>query len=108
AWQKGIRNFDIGTAYEGVRKNSTDATLLPWRNGPATTLDSFYHTHGWFPALHPGEKESVTAVHPFERRQAVAVTLGASYDDWALAQMAGELGKKDDATLFATRALNFH
>jgi len=46
-------------------------------------------------------------VHPFEKRQAVAVTLGASYDDWALSELAGELGKKDDQHLFASRALNF-
>ncbi|HEY4337745.1 MAG TPA: glycoside hydrolase family 92 protein, partial [Puia sp.] len=107
AWQKGIRNFDLATAYEGVRKNAADATLLPWRNGPATTLDSFYHTHGWFPALHPGEKEQVAAVHPFERRQAVAVTLGASYDDWALAQLATQLDKPQDAALFSARARNY-
>jgi hypothetical protein len=32
AWFKGVRNFDLKTAYEGLRKNSLDATLLPWRN----------------------------------------------------------------------------
>lgn len=107
AWQKGIRNFDIAAAYEGARKNATDATLLPWRNGPATTLDSFYRARGWFPALPPGEKEPNTQVHPFERRQAVAVTLGASYDDWALAQLAKQLGKTADANLFEGRSHNY-
>ena len=107
AWQKGIHNFDIATAYEGARKNATDATLLPWRNGPATTLDSFYRIKGWFPALHPGEKETVTQVHPFERRQSVAVTLGASYDDWALSQLAKQLSLPADQSIFATRAHNY-
>jgi len=107
AYRKGLRHFDIEKAYEGMRKNSTDATLLPWRNGPKTALDDFYHEKGYFPALHPGEKETVADVHPFEKRQAVAVTLGASYDDWALSELAGELGKKDDQHLFASRALNF-
>jgi putative alpha-1,2-mannosidase len=29
AWFKGVRNFDLATAYEGVRKRSFDSTLLP-------------------------------------------------------------------------------
>jgi len=107
AWRKGLRNFDVSSAYEGMRKNSTDATLLPWRNGPKTSLDDFFHEHGYFPALHPGEKETVSEVHPFERRQAVAVTLGASYDDWALSQLAKELGKKEDYASFGRRAMNY-
>lgn len=107
AWQKGIRNFDIATAYEGMKKNADEATLLPWRNGPATTLDTFYRNNGWFPALHPGTKETITAVHPFERRQAVAVTLGASYDDWALGQLAGKLNKPGDEKVFTARAHNY-
>jgi predicted alpha-1,2-mannosidase len=107
AWRKGLRNIDINTAYEGMRKNATDATLLPWRNGPKTSLDDFFHTHGYFPALHPGEKEPVTEVHPFERRQAVAVTLGASFDDWALAQLAKDLGKTADFQSFTPRGHNY-
>jgi predicted alpha-1,2-mannosidase len=107
AWRKGLRNFDVAGAYEGMRKNATDATLLPWRNGPKTSLDDFFHTHGYFPALHPGEKETVPEVHPFEKRQAVAVTLGASFDDWALAQLAKDLGKNDDYQTFAPRGENY-
>lgn len=107
AYRKGLRNFNIGKAYEGMRKNATDATIIPWRNGPKTPLDDFYHTHGYFPALAPGEKETVSLVDNFEKRQAVAVTLGTSYDDWALAQMAKDLGKKDDYDLFTPRGLNY-
>ncbi|TDW96931.1 GH92 family glycosyl hydrolase [Dinghuibacter silviterrae] len=107
AYRKGLRHFDIEEAYAGMRKNAVQATMLPWRNGEKTVLDDFYYTHGYFPALHPEEKETVEAVHPFEKRQAVAVTLGASYDDWALSGLASDLGKKDDAAQFAARALNF-
>lgn len=101
---KGIKNFDVQKAYEGLRKNSLEATLLPWRNGPAVSLDSFYSEHGFYPALKPGEKETVPQVHNFERRQAVAVTLQASYDDWCLAQLATQLGKRNDRDLFLKRA----
>ena len=106
-YMKGIRNFDFKTAYEGMKKNSLSATMLPWRNGPSCSLDDFYRQKGYYPALHPGEKETVAQVHPWERRQAVAVTLGHSYDDWALAQMARELGKEDDYKLFLGRSQNY-
>ncbi len=59
------------------------------------------------PALHKGEAETVPEVHPWEKRQPVAVTLETTYDDWAVGQMAGELGKKDDAALLAPRAQNY-
>jgi predicted alpha-1,2-mannosidase len=104
AWLKGVRNFDLETAYEGLKKNSLQATLLPWLNGPATSLDSFYNVHGYMPALYPGQKETVPQVHSFERRQSVAVTLQNSYDDWCLAQLAIQLGKADDQQLFLKRA----
>ncbi|MFY0255983.1 GH92 family glycosyl hydrolase [Chitinophaga sp. 30R24] len=107
AYRKGLRKFDAETAYQGMRKNATSATMLPWRNGPGTVLDDVYRTKGYFPALHPGEKETVAEVHPFEKRQAVAVTLGGAYDDWALSEMAGELNKKADQQLFAPRAYNY-
>ena len=107
AYRKGLKNFNIEKAYEGMRKNATEATMLPWRNGPKTVLDDVYHEKGYFPALRIGEKETVQEVHPFEKRQAVAVTLGGSYDDWALSQLAGDLHKKDDQQLFAPRAKNY-
>ncbi|MEX6688193.1 GH92 family glycosyl hydrolase [Danxiaibacter flavus] len=107
AYRKGLKNYDIQTAFEGIKKNATDATLLPWRNGPKTILDDYYHTNGYYPALAPGVKDTVAEVHPFESRQAVAVTLGASYDDWAAAQLAKELGKNDDYVQFSKRGFNY-
>ena len=107
AWFKGVRNFDLPTAYEGVRKRSLDMTLLPWRLGPKTPLDDFYNEHGYMPALRPGEKETYPQVHPFEKRQPVPVTLENSFDDWNIAQLARELHKPDDEALFLKRAANF-
>ena len=107
AWFKGVRNFDLPVAYEGIRKRSLDTTLLPWRLGPKTVLDNFYAEHGYMPALRPGEKETVPEVHPFEKRQPVPVTLGNSFDDWSIAQLARELNKPDDEELFLKRAANY-
>lgn len=107
AWSKGIRNYDIKKACEGMKKNALQATMLPWRNGPACSLDSFYYQHRYYPALKPGEKETVPLVDGFEKRQSVAVTLGHSYDDWALAIMAKELGNMADYELFHSRSRNY-
>lgn len=107
AARKGLKNFDLEAAYEGARKNALEATMLPWRNGPKGELDDFYHEHGFFPARWPGADETVEQVHPFEKRQAVAVTLGHSYDDWALAELAKELKKSDDYRLFHKRSYNY-
>ncbi|MBE9585893.1 GH92 family glycosyl hydrolase [Mucilaginibacter sp. JRF] len=107
AYNKGLRNYDIKKAYEGMRKNATQATMMPWKNGPKGPLEDYYYANGYIPALHPGEKETVEGVHGFEKRQAVAVTLGASYDDWALAQYAKNIGKNDDYNLFIKRADNY-
>jgi len=106
-YRKGIRNFDVNKAYEGMKKNALQATMLPWRNGPMCSLDTFYHKNGYYPGLHPDEKETVSLVNPSERRQSVALTLGHSYDDWALAQMAKELGKKDDYAAFMNTSANY-
>jgi predicted alpha-1,2-mannosidase len=107
AWNKGVTNFNLATAYEGIRKNSLEGTWLPWRRGPKTSLDDFLNEHGYMPALHPGEKETASGVHPFERRQAISVTEAQSYDDWCTAQLAQQLGREADHELFLKRAANY-
>ena len=106
AYRKGLKNFDIEKAYQGMRKNAMEATMLPWRNGEKTVLDDFYYQKGYFPALAKDEKETVPEVHSFEKRQAVAVTLGNSYDDWALGQLGKDLNK-NDAGIFQSRGYNY-
>ena len=107
AYMKGYRGFDAEEALEAMKKNATEATLLPWRRGPALSLDQVYFAKGYFPALDKGERETVAEVHPFERRQAVSVTLEASYDDWCLATLAQALGHKEEAARFFARAHNY-
>lgn len=106
-WAKGVTNFDLATAYAGVRKNSLAGTWLPWRRGPKCSLDDFLGEHGYLPALKPGEAETVSLVHPFERRQAISVTEAQSFDDWCTAQLARALGKDDDTQTFLKRAADY-
>lgn len=82
-----------------MKKNGTEAIMLPWRNGPKCELDHFYREKGFYPALKPEEKETVKEVHGFEKRQSVAITLAHSYDDWALAEMAGGSGNSGQNAL---------
>ncbi|MGB8481479.1 MAG: GH92 family glycosyl hydrolase [Acidobacteriaceae bacterium] len=106
-YMKGHRNFNVDEAYAAMRKNATEATMIPWTFGPLTSLDHVYFDKGFFPALAWGEKETVPEVTPFERRQAVSVTLENSYDDWCVAQLAKALGKQDDYTYFMNLAHNY-
>ena len=151
AYLRGLRDFDVEKAYEAMRKNHTQATMIPWRDDMyITELEQCYFDNGFFPSLpvragfnterqewvphywspdvsalntpmsiydrlpyqsqwlaNPHVEEWVEEVHPWHRRQSVAVTLEHAYDDWCLAQMAKELGKEDDYRLFMQRAHNY-
>ncbi|HEV2576460.1 MAG TPA: GH92 family glycosyl hydrolase [Acidobacteriaceae bacterium] len=106
AYQKGYRDFDVQRAYEAMRKNATQATMLPWSRSTLTSLDKVYFDRGFFPALAHGQSETVPQVTG-ERRQAVSVTIENSYDDWCLAQLAKALGKVQDASYFTQLAHNY-
>jgi len=98
-------NVDYEKAYEGIRKNATEQSMIPWlcNHGP-TELDVCYYDNGYFPGLRDGEAETFAAVNAFERRQSVAVTLEHCYDDWCAAQLAKKLGKTEDYDMFMKRA----
>ena len=107
AWYKGIRDFDLEAAY-GFLKNSIEKkTLAPWSSAKAGRLDSFYHEKGYYPALKPGEKETVPEVNGWEKRQAVAVTLGTAYDQWCLARIAEALGREQEEKHYLECAHNY-
>ncbi len=105
-YEKGYRDFDLQEAYDAMRKNATDATMLPWRRGPLTSLDRIYFEKGFFPALASGEEENVPEV-TVERRQAVSVTIENGYDDWCVSLLAEALRKPADAAYFAKLADNY-
>lgn len=136
AYLKGLRGFDIEKAYAGMRKNHTEATMIPWKDGgqaPITELEQTYFDKGFYPALPAranameketvdkysrlpyqahwspeiGVPETVTQVDGWHRRQSVSVTLEHCYDDWCLAQVAKALGKNHDYELFMKRAHNY-
>ena len=107
AHRKGLSNFDLEKAYSATRGAIMEKTLAPWSGKPGGELDAFYHKNGYIPALYEGEEETVPEVNPGERRQPVAVTLGTSYDQWCLAQLARDLGKEEDEAYFMEASLNY-
>ena len=106
ALTKGLK-VDAAKAYEACQKGIEEKTLAPWSGAAAGWLDNFYRENGYIPALRPGEKENDPNVHPFEKRQPVAVTLGTSYDQWCLSRIAETLGKKDEAAHYLQCSYNY-
>ena len=107
AYAKGLRGFDLEKAYKACKGAITEKTLMPWSGKPAGKLDGFYKEHGYIPALHEGEQETIPEVHSFEKRQTVAVTLGTSYDEWCLSQIAKILGKEEEYKYFLKCSYNY-
>lgn len=107
AYNKGLRSFDLEKAYAACKAAIEEKTLIPWSAKPAGWLDNFYKEHGYIPALRPGEKETVENVSIWEKRQPIAVTLGTSYDQWCLSQIAKELNKEDEAAHYLKCSYNY-
>lgn len=103
---KGLK-VDTLLAYECCRKGIEEKTLAPWCGNPAGWIDRFYAEKGYIPALREGEPENDPNVHPFEKRQPVAVTLGTSYDQWCLYRIAMALGKLESAEYYRQCSFNY-
>lgn len=107
AHRKGLKGVDLEKKYTAMRNAVMEKTLAPWSAAPSGELDQFYHEKGYIPALREGEEETIPEVHSWEKRQPVAVTLGTAYDEWCLAQLAKELGKRDDYRYFLEKSYNY-
>ena len=61
AYMKGLRDFDVDKAYEGMKKNAMEATMIPWKDeGYITELEQCYFDKGFYPAL-PVRKDAKVA-----------------------------------------------
>ena len=107
AYAKGLTDFDLELAYEACRRGIENKTLAPWSGAPAGELDRFYKQNGYIPALADGESETIAEVHPFEKRQPVAVTLGTAYDEWCLGRIAKYLGRDEESEYYDKRSYNY-
>ena len=87
---KGIKNFDVTTAYKAMLKN---ANIHPDGNPIRPALKQ-YLQYGFIPN---NDKDDVWG--------SVSTTLEYCFADWSLAQMAKALGKKDDYINYTARSL---
>lgn len=89
-WMRGLRDFDVETAYEAMYKS---ATLPEAQNLMRPDIDMYY-AKGFVPLT---EKYDNSVSHALEYYVA----------DYALAEFATALGKKEDAKLFRQRSLEY-
>ena len=106
ALAKGL-DLDVRKACKASYGALQHKTLAPWSGNAAGALDRFFWEHGYMPALADGEQETDPNVHPFEKRQPVAVTLGTAYDSWCMARLAEAAGDPVLASL-AEKAASFY
>ncbi|WP_294586430.1 GH92 family glycosyl hydrolase [uncultured Bacteroides sp.] len=102
AYCKGIRNFDIDKAYEGMCKNAfeTPADFDEYKNGMGRRALTSYLKYGYIPL-----EDSVPDA--FHTREQVSRTLEYAYDDFVLAQVAKALGKTADYQQLMRRGANY-
>ncbi len=90
AYMRGLRDYDIETAYEGMRKGAT--------------------TPGEFNLLRPDNNDYMSKGYVPLREQydnSVSHALEYYIADWNLSLLANALGKKEDAKLFRERAMGY-
>lgn len=93
AYLKGYRDFDVNFLYEAMRKKALEEPKLPVPHAAGRSGLKYYMELGYTPVDKVAES--------------VPNTLELAYDDWCIAQLAKELGKKDDYQLFMKRAGNY-
>jgi len=104
AWQKGICDFDVNLAYEGLKKNHLPGGLMSKAGYEHQTSKGggleWYISQGYVP--YP-LSDTIFGMH----QDGAGITLENAYQDWCLAQLAKSLGKVDDYQYFLKRSENY-
>ena len=88
AYQCGIRDFDVNTAYEACLKNELDGENRPLGAGKIDTR--YFVEYGYVPHLDKGDGPDEAFMF------SASHTLEYAYSAWTVAQWAKQLGKTDD------------
>ena len=108
-WMKGIRDFDVDIAYEGLKKNHSDRGLMAKAGYEHVTSVGggvqYYVDRGYIPFPLPEDVDDGHGYH-FHWKGA-GQTLEYAYQDSALGNLARALGHDADADLYLQRAQNY-
>jgi putative alpha-1,2-mannosidase len=98
AYARGLRDFDVAAAYEALRRSATD-----FKAGWERVAD--YRRLGYITT------EAATKAGPVDsvpgRPDVVNRTLGYTYEDYCIAQIARALGRQDDYEYFMSQSGNY-
>lgn len=102
AYNKGIRNYDVQTAYALMRKNAFEipASFAEYKNGLGRRALTSYLKYGFIPM-----EDSVQEA--FHKKEQVSRTLEYAFDDYALSVVAKGLNKQADHKQLQQRSLNY-
>lgn len=102
AYVKNVRNFDVNSGYNYLRKNAFDPNkdAKSYEAGKGRRALTSYLKYNYIPL-----EDSVWQA--FHKREQVSRTLEYAYDDFCLLVLAAELGHKGDAELLKKRAMNY-
>ena len=103
AYMKGIRDFDIETAYEGIRRNARSGGLMG-RSGyeSASSVDGRIEEF-----IEKGYISERKPLSPGFHCDGAAMTIEYCYDHWCTAQLAKSLGHEEDYEYFMGLSQNF-
>jgi predicted alpha-1,2-mannosidase len=90
---KGFRDFDVEFIYNAMRRKALEPPSPPVPLSAGRSGLKYFMDLGYTPF------DKVT--------ESVPNTLELAYDDWCIARLAEELGKKEDYLLFLNRAHNY-
>ena len=102
AYVKGIRDFNVKKAYEGMRKNAfeTPDSYEEYKNGMGRRALDSYLKYGYIP-LEDSVKEA------YHQNEQTSRTLEYAFDDFAVAQLAKALDKDQDYKELMRRSDNW-
>jgi len=103
AYNKGIRNYDVPSAYKGLLKNAypggiRDRAGYEHSNNPTGGGMTYYVERGYVPEGLVGKGG---------HKDGASMTLEYSYQDWCIAQMAKTMNKDKDYEYFMKRSQNY-
>lgn len=101
AYMKGITGFDAEKAYKYMRRNAFEnPTIEEYKDGKGRRALKSYMHYNYIPL----EDSVLDAFHRYEQ---VSRTLEYSFDDYALARFAKELGREEDYNILMKRSGNW-